>query len=333
MVDNKLCCVACGAKRRDWHERPDRIFEVSSVELEQTRVSRLTPTVLANCTDPKRLVSDEPRTGHQSISGICAGDQIGEESSTAFRYISSDPQEPAFSERGMGGRIGYPVHAHCWLLMDRVIGHDVVKANLRAFIEALHNFWRTRPDIWGIELGHEPDERSCYEGDQYWLKRHRARELPPSNDRTRVTQASYSNTVYQLQRRCPAIGANLPMEVVEYMIDMIILSQPRYIGVFDDIRNMLKAFEWKLPETTFKARCPTDSLYELDDLVEKGVRIDWEEAWYQVERLLFRHQWYCESGLKNRGRNLKVLYGLKKCFLDTLEGEIINEQTTTEEFG
>ncbi|KAG2414037.1 hypothetical protein HFD88_003228 [Aspergillus terreus] len=336
------------------------MLEVPSMLLEQTSFEK-TPTLWSSY---YRTILDDPRKDHQSISGICSNDSIYGRPAAfrPFRYIPPDPQtarilgtargsnkasisfcmatmfEPDLN-REMGRRIGYPVHVHCWMLMDRVIGHDAVKEHLSVFIEALHNFWSTRSDIWGIDLVHEPEESPCYdEGDQYWLRRHRIRDPPlrwlpkvhgPGNPVhiqgmealiARATQTSDSDADAQPQRRYGSIFANVPLEIVEYMVDVILETQPNSEGAPDDIRNMLEAFQWKLPGSYWRSRCPVNLLFELDDLSQKGATVNWGEVWFELEQLLFRREWYCESGLKNRGRTLKMLYDLKYCFLNTLKG-------------
>lgn len=43
--------------------------------------------------------------------------------------------------RGKDYELGYAVHAGCWLLLDRILGGAMVKANLQVFKEALRQFW------------------------------------------------------------------------------------------------------------------------------------------------------------------------------------------------
>lgn len=48
---------------------------------------------------------------------------------------------------------GYAVHAGCWLLIDRILGGAMVKANLQVFKEALRQFW----------IGNEDDRRTFFD--------------------------------------------------------------------------------------------------------------------------------------------------------------------------
>ncbi|CEL06878.1 hypothetical protein ASPCAL10048 [Aspergillus calidoustus] len=45
-------------------------------------------------------------------------------------------------------RFGYPVHAHCWMLVDHVIGLGIVEKNLRAFCETLYEYWSKHAQHW-----------------------------------------------------------------------------------------------------------------------------------------------------------------------------------------
>lgn len=59
--------------------------------------------------------------------------------------------------------IGYPVHIHCWLLLDRVIGHDIAKQNLRVFVKTIEAFWKRNEKLWDSRLPHCPYEEGFYE--------------------------------------------------------------------------------------------------------------------------------------------------------------------------
>lgn len=62
-----------------------------------------------------------------------------------------------------GALIGYSMHPHCWLLVDRFLGHEVVKQDLRAFIRDIKIYWRGEPTLWMPHLIHDPQEYPCYD--------------------------------------------------------------------------------------------------------------------------------------------------------------------------
>lgn len=39
---------------------------------------------------------------------------------------------------------GYVVHAYCWVLLDRIIGTDLIRTNLSIFVEAVKKRWTER---------------------------------------------------------------------------------------------------------------------------------------------------------------------------------------------
>ncbi|EED13557.1 hypothetical protein TSTA_098140 [Talaromyces stipitatus ATCC 10500] len=45
-------------------------------------------------------------------------------------------------------QLGYPVHAHCWILVDRVIGFGLVEANLKIFPRLIKLFWTENVKSW-----------------------------------------------------------------------------------------------------------------------------------------------------------------------------------------
>lgn len=60
--------------------------------------------------------------------------------------------------RDQGRQVGYPVHAHCWVLIGRIIGQRLVEVNLKTFVESLIQFWKENREWW--YLVPHPIERS-----------------------------------------------------------------------------------------------------------------------------------------------------------------------------
>ncbi|KAL5334270.1 hypothetical protein BJX70DRAFT_402723 [Aspergillus crustosus] len=76
--------------------------------------------------------------------------------------------------------VGYPMHVHCWLLLDRVIGQERVTQNMSKFLQTVHSFWAAHEPEWKIRLGNEPPRfvptvhgaLDCCQGRALWEMSH-----------------------------------------------------------------------------------------------------------------------------------------------------------------
>jgi hypothetical protein len=150
-----------------------------------------------------------------------------------------------------GECVGYPIHVHCWLLLDRMIGHGIIEQNLRIFIQAMEAFWKANRKDWDIWLFHFTDDKdACYDSGLLWLKRYpmnttgqqpnapsgRVVEHRPGNPLripeiqeliTRVTQGSDSALEFgSCGQRCSPTIANIPLEIAVSIVDTIYKSRP-----------------------------------------------------------------------------------------------------------
>ncbi|GAD96965.1 predicted protein [Paecilomyces variotii No. 5] len=248
--------------------------------------------------------------------------------------------------REAGERIGYPTHVHCWFLLDRFIALDIIKQNLRLFLQVIEEFWKANKKEWGLFVHHIPGEpdpaiADCYEKGMHWLKRQSDPPKPPMyrgalNDEyigtshwpanplmipdiqeliERVTRSH--DDVLRLDRqktRYPGKAADIPLEIAVIIIDIIYQSQPHSRQRIEDTRNILVAFGWTLPSTYWQSRCNPRLVFEVDDLIRAARVIDWAEFCLGFEEFLLDEDWYCNSGLNNRGRTLKLFGRLKGRF-------------------
>lgn len=81
-------------------------------------------------------------------------------------------------------------------------------------------------------------------------------------------------------------------------------------------RNMLFAFQWRLPDWFWQSRLKGHSFFELDKLRDAHFSIDWQALWLDLLCLLSDQKWYGSSGLANRERVLKLMNGIKANFLE-----------------
>lgn len=69
----------------------------------------------------------------------------------------------------------------------------------------------------------------------------------------------------------------------------------------------------------WQSRCKPDLIFEVKDLIDGGVSVDWSELCLGLEELLFDEEWYSTSGLRNRGRIFGMLGRIKELFQSILE--------------
>ncbi|PIG69608.1 hypothetical protein AARAC_002764 [Aspergillus arachidicola] len=154
--------------------------------------------------------------------------------------------------------IGYITHPHCWLLIDRFLGHGVVKQDLRAFIQAIERFWRADRTLWMSDLIHDTSEYSCYDYAAPWIKHNFPRYTTGNFNRTHMSSSPF--IIRDIQKlmtvatnehgkplgqgvRSRSIVANVPVEVIMIIIDTIYESRPPCPERIQDTRNVLEAFQ------------------------------------------------------------------------------------------
>ncbi|KAE8352916.1 hypothetical protein BDV28DRAFT_157466 [Aspergillus coremiiformis] len=239
-----------------------------------------------------------------------------------------------------GKRIGYPMHLHCWLLLDRVVGHDLVRQHLREFVQAAEAFWKANTKEWLTELSHHKYGKPfCHEKRLHWLKRQSDVDTTQNDEAGKGEIDVYHISGSPLRipgikeltaqvtrerndgvslRGSPTI-LNLPLDIAVIIVDVIYKSRPHCRERIDDTRNVLEAFQWKLPGAYWRARCNPRLIFEVDDLVRTQRAVDWASFCLGLEELLLDDDWYCNSGLNNRCRTLRFLEGIKGRFLGMIE--------------
>jgi hypothetical protein len=307
------------------------------------------------------LVLEDPTTNQMFLSGISHGSSLNpwelpipRDPHRAFiknlarrenRWNADFHMANLFEQdknRKAGKRIGYPIHPHCWLLLDRFAGHDLITPNLHAFVRAVDGFWKENKKEWCIFLNHLCYDGLCHNNNgPHWPAEQRPRtpelydeeleeitqwHTPGSPLRILgiqrlITQnlLSQRDNPGQGQKTIQSLVSCLPLDLAVTIVDLVYETQPHCQQRIDDIRNLLEAFRWNLPNTYWQARCNKQLLFEIDDLIKAGTAVDWSGLCLGIEELLLDGDWYCNSGLNNRGRTLKLLSGIKKNFLHLLQ--------------
>jgi hypothetical protein len=224
--------------------------------------------------------------------------------------------------RENGELIGYPMHPHCWLLVDRFLGHGVVKQDLRAFIQAIEIYWRADRTLWAPDLIHDTYEYPCYDNAAPSIKQNCPRYATGTSYRAHVSsspliihdiQTLIARATQEHEKtlgravKLRSIVADIPVEIIMIIIDTIYQSRPPCHERIEDTRNVLEAFQWKLPDSYWQRRCNPTLVFEVQDVLKAGTQIDWVYFCLGLHELFLQEDWYCNSGLFFRGRILYLI--------------------------
>jgi hypothetical protein len=237
--------------------------------------------------------------------------------------------------REKGARIGYVMHPHCWLLVDRFLGHGVVKQDLRAFTQAVEIYWRAADrTLWMPDLIHDTDDYPCYDNAAPWIKQYCTRyaadfnriHMSESPLIIRDIQALIAMATQEHEKtlghavKLHSIVADIPVEIIMMIVDTIYQSRPPCHERIQDTRNVLEAFQWKLPDSYWQRRCNPNLVFEVQDVIKAGTQIDWTYFCLGLHELLLQDDWYCNSGLYFRGRILDLIECIRGSLSNTILG-------------
>lgn len=216
-------------------------------------------------------------------------------------------------------RVGYPtsIHAHWWVLLDRVIGHEIVQKHLRESIRAVEAYWSHNRVHWDpsvFSMGH--GMICCRMGllESWWPIFHFTGSP--------LRMPEIQNLIAQATRECPGVVhlrghsviVNLPLDITILIVDQIYGSRPCSWKLVRDTRNLLEAFQWKLPGVYWRTRCDYRLVFKVDDLIREKRPVNWREFCLGLEELLLDKNWFCNSGMRIRQRTLTSLGGIKERF-------------------
>jgi hypothetical protein len=204
---------------------------------------------------------------------------------------------------------GFPVHAYCWSVVDRIIG-PVAEEELDLFVQILHERWQKNP----FEVN------KCVVN-RYW--RNRYLESGELISDSLVTTADpedipeIKNIIHRaakeavckqarIKLRCRS-HLDLPLDVQLLIIDCL---RSR------DARNAPAGMGWQVPLSYWKSRSSSviQYIHEIENI--KPEEIDWEFFYQEVEELFENKA--KSYGLQNRLRIFRILKGTKKLFLSRL---------------
>lgn len=146
-------------------------------------------------------------------------------------------------EQFQGKKIGYVVHAHCWVLFEQVLGTKLTQRNLTKLISIARKYWRSNK-LWGLE--------------DYMIG--------VTNPTQILSTPEHGCDIYQNPLVIPAVlkaievakieaeRSNFCFEKISFPIEISLLVSEwvcpvSYTGNdIKDIKNMLLTFQWKLPD-------------------------------------------------------------------------------------
>jgi hypothetical protein len=108
--------------------------------------------------------------------------------------------------------------------------------------------------------------------------------------------------------------------MIMMMVDTIYQSLPPCHERIQDTRNVLEAFQWKLPDSYWQRRCNPNLVFEVQDVIKAGTQIDWAYFCLGLHELLLQDDWYCNSGLYFRGRILDLIESIRGSLSNTILG-------------
>lgn len=290
--------------------------------------------------DPPHL----PRDPQKARIGSC---RIIPEASSCTDFWIADVLHPENNRTAPLEQIGYCVHPHCWILVGRIIGLELIQANLKLFLIAVEQFWAKNTELWDRiplkRVGFEPDsdrdpdrdpedypsetesealsesEREC---DPEFRDRHKLPiwENPTIVPRIQeiIEQAMQSRPESRLQRTPSSLVSHVPLDIAIQIVECSKLA-----GI-KDTRNMLAAFGWRLPDSYWKSRCKMDLIFEYADLHKTNCPVDWQLIGLATEELMEDPGWERNTGLGTRRWIFGHLKQIKTIFLDLIEQEKLN---------
>ncbi|KAJ5496698.1 hypothetical protein N7463_008685 [Penicillium fimorum] len=173
---------------------------------------------------------------------------------------------------------------------------------MEKFIRAAQEYWRDNK-LWGIN------------GFSLRLEKYQGL-LRPYNKARFNARDSESNRHGEEQKGGTHPYSNIPLDIAIVIAKWIcpINYTPADVR---NIRNMLVAWQWELPDGFWKRRLKEeDILFELESLREANYSIDWQSLRLDLMALVSDRNWYVFSGLANRVRVLSFMTAIASNSLD-----------------
>ncbi|KAL1964720.1 hypothetical protein VTN77DRAFT_6746 [Rasamsonia byssochlamydoides] len=230
---------------------------------------------------------------------------------------------------------GYPVHARCWSLIERIIGSDAER-HLELFMEALRRRFHKRinpPRRWFPNGGFPYPYLRYYllitDKTRYLYRdpiripaienllktatiiRKKPRRLPRRHHRPGNSTRQEDSTL----RRGP-FGTDLPLDIQYLVLDQL---DGRDIAALH--AAFTGRFKWRVSDLYWSRRAPRALIYEIQDLLDNppdnsnnksadiDIEIDWEYLCLHAEELV-----RTSEDVRNRQRLMRMIESTQKVF-------------------
>ena len=228
--------------------------------------------------------SREPRHGHESFTQF----NIAEIRNGPIEYVKE--------------RTGYMIHAHCWALLECILGPEFKQTKLDVFIQAAKKHW-------SHDASSRIDELDAMWGGRYdpveWYSRRCNIYLSPlviPEVQNAIERAKNINN----RSMIPHL-TNLPLEISVMIMEYVC---PIHYTKWDvkNTRSILSAFQWVLPNSFWELRFRNHErlLFELRSLKDMN-SVNWQSLWLDMMALLCDSDRFMTSGLATRERVLRSI--------------------------
>lgn len=200
---------------------------------------------------------------------------------------------------------GFPIHAHCWGLAERVIGGDRIEKDLELFVRILQQRWADENIIQDSRQLNEwiINRHPYFSANEYDCERQLVAIRDPiivyEVEEIIAESAKRYSLLKERQGDSPTIvTANYALFAIPYEV---------WAGIFDcmhytELVKFLSVTRIQMPQSYWWSRAPRDIIWELDDIDCETTPVDWQHLCLRAERL-------CDEslGLINRQRICNIL--------------------------
>lgn len=216
---------------------------------------------------------------------------------------------------------GFPIHAHCWALAERIIGGSAEK-ELKLLVRILQQRWEDESLLEGSQSMTDWLMERTWGSNRFESEFEMTRNLIAVRDPLAVQEVfdliQRSGLVYadgverdafkratmepttttrMKAKKNSALALSLPAEILSLVLDHL-----HYM----DIRRALEATEWQIPDSYWRCRLRQWLIFELDD-VGPDAYLDWQFLCLEAEQLMEE-----SFGLMNRQRICNALEEVKQ---------------------
>jgi hypothetical protein len=214
-------------------------------------------------------------------------------------------------------QIGYAVHAHCWILVDRIIGFELVEDNLKIFLNTVEKFWAENVELWRRDPWYEPgspvSSRTSDSLDEPTWENPAI--LPRIQEIVeKAIRQPYADS--QSRQTLSSAVSHIPLDIAIQLVEWV-----KLISVADT-RNMLTAFGWRLPDSYWKRFCKMDLIFEYSDLKKTNLPVNWQLIALATEEIMEDPEWDRNTGLGTRRGIFRYLGQMKTIFLNFLTNRL-----------